>query len=152
MPNVPSLAGQPDGFVQWQLVYFRSKNRKSDIMGPIAANLKDPEIRAFGAYFAKLPPADPPGEADDDPGLSARGKKLAETRRCTSCHGDMFTGAQAAARIADQREDYLNKALTDFLEGLRVGGGVAAMPDAVFGMSADDLHALAHYLSRFGSP
>ena len=39
MPGVPSLAGQPDGFLQWQMVYFRSKNRKSDVMEPLAASV-----------------------------------------------------------------------------------------------------------------
>lgn len=37
MANTPSLAGQPDGYIQWQLVYFRSKTRNNDIMGPIAS-------------------------------------------------------------------------------------------------------------------
>jgi len=34
--NIPSLAGQTDRYVQWQLVYFRSGTRKSEIMNPIA--------------------------------------------------------------------------------------------------------------------
>ena len=39
MPLTPSLAGEPDEFVQWQLVYFRSGFRKSEVMGPIAESL-----------------------------------------------------------------------------------------------------------------
>jgi cytochrome c553 len=154
MPGVPSLAGQPDGFLQWQMVYFRSKNRKSDVMEPLAASLKDGQIRALGAYFAALAPPRPDQvpDPDPDPALSARGRQLTGTRRCTSCHGDAFDGAKAAARIAGQREDYLYKALTDYRDGRRVGGGVAAMPDAVFGMTSDDLTALAHFLSRFPNP
>ena len=30
----PSLAGQPDDFIQWQLVYFRGGSRKNEVMGP----------------------------------------------------------------------------------------------------------------------
>ncbi len=59
MPLTPSLAGQSDEFVQWQLVYFRSGTRKSEVMGPIAEALTNEEIRNLGAYYASLPP--PPG-------------------------------------------------------------------------------------------
>ena len=52
----PSLAGQPDEFVQWQLVYFCSGVRKSDAMGPIAEALSNQDIRDLGAYYASLAP------------------------------------------------------------------------------------------------
>src|SRR5689334_19929396 len=53
--NVPSLAGQPDGFIQWQLVYFRSGRRQNEIMQPLAAELRDADIRNLAAYFSALP-------------------------------------------------------------------------------------------------
>ena len=56
MELTPSLAGQPDEFVQWQLVYFRSGARKSDVMGPIAQALSNQDIRDLGAYYASLSP------------------------------------------------------------------------------------------------
>ena len=34
--NIPSLAGQKDQFIQWQLVFFRSGARKNEQMQPIA--------------------------------------------------------------------------------------------------------------------
>src|SRR5215468_8403400 len=33
--NIPSLAGQPDQFIQWQLVFFRAGTRKNEQMQPI---------------------------------------------------------------------------------------------------------------------
>jgi cytochrome c553 len=152
MANIPSLAGQPDGFIQWQLVYFRSKTRTNDIMGPIASTLKDADIRDLGAYFSSLPPPPPVTDADSDPQRFARGATVAQANRCSNCHGETYAGQQAIARIAHQREDYLLKALRDFHEGRRSGGGMAAMPDAVYHLSDEDLQALAHYLSRFKQP
>ena len=152
MANTPSLAGQPDGFIQWQLVFFRSNTRKNDIMGPIASALKDPDIRDLGAYFSALSPPPPAADADPDPQRFARGEKVAQANRCSNCHGETYAGQQAIARIAHQREDYLLKALRDFHEGRRSGGGMAAMPDAVYHLSDEDLQALAHYLSRFKQP
>src|ERR1700692_2518360 len=43
--NIPSLAGQPDLFLQWQLVFFRSGSRKSEGMQPIAETLTNADVR-----------------------------------------------------------------------------------------------------------
>ncbi len=51
--NTPSLAGQPDLFLQWQLVFFRSGSRKNEIMQPMAEQLSNEDVRNLGAYFAK---------------------------------------------------------------------------------------------------
>jgi cytochrome c553 len=151
MAQTPSLAGQPDGFLQWQLVFFRSGQRKSPVMQPLAAALKDDDIRGLAAYFAAQAPPRKDAAAKADDALLAAGRKLALAARCTSCHKDDFSGQQATARLAAQREDYLLKALRDFKAGRRVGGGVAAMVDAVGPLDDDALRALAHYLSQLSS-
>lgn len=148
--NIPSLAAQPDQFLQWQLVYFRSGARKSDVMGPVAEGLGNADIRDLAAYFAGLRASESSAAKapDDHPELTDAGKEVVATGRCVSCHGDNFAGSKAAARIAGQREDYLVKALHDFKSGVRVGGGVAAMADVAYQLSNQDIAALAHYLSR----
>jgi len=52
--NIPSLAGQPDQFTQWQLVFFRGGSRKNELMQPIAEQITNEDIRSLGAYFAAL--------------------------------------------------------------------------------------------------
>jgi len=146
--NTPSLAGQPDQFTQWQLVYFRAGNRKHEQMTPVAADLSDAEIRNLGAYFAALAPPKAAEAPDTDPALTKRGAKVAALKNCASCHRDNYTGQLAIARLAGQREDYLLKSLRDYKSGARSGGGVAAMPSAVYGLTDDDLKALAHYIAR----
>jgi cytochrome c553 len=146
--GVPNLAGNADLFLQWQLVYFRNGRRPSEIMGGIAANLADADIRNLGAYFASLPPVKSPATPDLKPDLTAAGKSLAETHRCANCHGDAFLGLRAAARLANQREDYLVKALADYGAAKRPSAGVGAMNEAAASLSDDDIAAIAHYLSR----
>ena len=141
--NIPSLAGQTDRYVQWQLVYFRSGTRKSEIMNPIAEPLSNEDIRDLGAYVAKLPAAEP--AAPSHPELVEKGRALAAQNRCSACHGEKLEGNGAAARLSGQREDYLLKALQDFKAGKRVGGGMAAMADVIYPLSPDDLPALAAY-------
>ena len=146
--SVPSLAAQPDLYTQWQLVFFRLEGRKNEIMGPLANGMSDEDVKAFGAYFAALPPPPAPPPPDPKPELSATGKALAETHHCNDCHTATYAGQQATARLAGQREEVLAKALVDFRTGARRGTGIAAMPEAVYGLSDADFAALAHYLSR----
>jgi cytochrome c553 len=143
-PLTASLAGEPDEFVQWQLVYFRSGIRKSEVMGPIAEALTNEEIRNLGAYYASLPPPTPSVVPD---AMAQTGEKLALRHRCRSCHAEDYNGFRAAARLSGQREDVLLKALRDFKSGKRVGSGVASMADATFELSDGDIHALAHYMA-----
>jgi cytochrome c553 len=140
----PSLAAQPDYYTQWQLVYFRGGTRKSEVMGPIAQALTNDEIKNLGAYYATLAPPKPEAASD---ALAQQGEKLAASRRCGSCHADDFSGNVVAARLADQREDVVIKALHDYKSGSRVGSGVATMAEVAFLLSDDDIKALAHYMA-----
>lgn len=140
----PSLAGQPDEYVQWQLVYFRSGARKSEVMGPLAEALSNEEIRNLGAYYASLPPPRPSVVPD---ALAESGEKLAVQRRCKSCHADDYNGFRAAARLSGQREDVLVQALREFRSGKRVGSGVASMTEVAYGLTDADMVALSHYMA-----
>ena len=144
--NIPSLAGQPDQFLQWQLVFFRAGSRKNEQMQPMVEEITNEDIRNLGAYFSALTP--PNGPEDRDPDLSKKGAEAAVGRRCASCHTDSYAGAKAVARLAGQREEYLVKALHDYKAGKRVGGGVAAMADIAYSLSGEEITALAHYLAH----
>jgi cytochrome c553 len=145
-PLTPSLAGEPDYFTQWQLVYFRGGSRKSEVMGSIAEALSNEQIRNLGAYYASLPPPKPEASSAPD-ALVETGEKLALQHRCGSCHSDDYSGVGPAARLTGQREDVLLKALRDFKSGTRVGSGVASMAEVVYELSDDDMQALAHYMA-----
>jgi cytochrome c553 len=145
--EIPSLASQPDLFVQWQLIFFRSGTRKNSVMQPISEQLTNEDIRNLGAYFASLT-APRPAKSGEQPALTEMGARVAAVRRCASCHTDTFVGTKATARLAGQREEYLVKALHDYRSGVRSGGGMAAMADIAFSLSDDEITALAHYLAR----
>jgi cytochrome c553 len=145
--NIPSLAAQPDQFIQWQLVFFRSGTRKNEQMQPIVEQINNDDIRNLGAYFASLAPSQA-SKPDDNPDLSRKGAQAAAGRRCGSCHTDTYAGTKAVARIAGQREDYLLKALHDYKSGMRSGGAMAAMAEVTYPLSEEEITALAHYLAH----
>jgi cytochrome c553 len=144
--NIPSLAGQPDQFLQWQMVFFRGGARKNEQMQPIAEQIGNEDIRALGAYFASLTP--PKATEDDNPDLSKKGAQAAAGRRCASCHTDTYAGTKAVARLAGQREEYLVKSLHDYKSGVRSGGAGSAMTDVAYPLSEEEITALAHYLAH----
>ena len=147
MENIPSLAAQPDLFIQWQLVFFRAGTRKNEQMQPVVEQLNNEDIRNLGAYYASLEPPKA-SKPDDDPDLSKKGAQAAVGRRCASCHTDTYAGTKAVARVAGQREEYLVKALRDYKTSVRSGGAMAAMADVAFPLSEEEIEALAHYLAH----
>ena len=146
LENIPSLAAQPDLFIQWQLVFFRAGTRKNEQMQPIVEQLNNEDIRNLGAYFAQLAP--PKAPRDENPDMSKKGAQAAVGRRCASCHTDSYAGTKAVARVAGQRQDYLLKALRDYKTSVRSGGGMAAMAEVAYPLSEEEIEALAHYLAH----
>ncbi|RED38427.1 cytochrome c553 [Rhodopseudomonas thermotolerans] len=147
MEYTPSLAGQPDLYIQWQLVFFRAGTRENANMKTIVEELTNEDIRNLGAYYASLPPMKNP-KPDEKPELSRKGAEAAVGRRCASCHTDNFAGTKATARLAGQREEYLIKALNEYKSGQRSGGAMAAMTDVAYQLSEEEIYALAHYLAH----
>jgi len=146
--DVPHLAAEPDLFVQFQLVLFRSGVRKSEIMNGMTKSLSDDDIRNLGAYFASLPAPALPLGPDLAPDETELGAKVAKAAHCTNCHGDHYEGVDNIARLAGQREDYLYKALCDFKSGAHITVGPAGMAEVVYPLGDAEMKALAHYLSR----
>lgn len=146
--NMPNIAGEPDLYLQFQLVFFRKGVRKNDNMNPVAESLSDEDIRNLGAFYASLPAPSAPPPPDAAPEDTSLGAKVAQALHCTNCHGDHFEGVDNMGRLAGQREDYLYKALRDFKGGARVATGAAGMADVVYPLGDLEMKALAHYLSR----
>ena len=140
--NVPSLAGQPEFFLLNQLVLMRDGVRMIPAMAPLVRDMTDEDIQAIATHFA----AQAPRSSDEpvDSNLAAQGRELAKTLRCGSCHLMNLEGRQQIPRLAQQRIDYLFRAMKDYRDGTRAGADTL-MSNAVAGLSDADLNALAHY-------
>ncbi|MGA8582546.1 MAG: c-type cytochrome [Roseiarcus sp.] len=145
--NDPNLAAQPDLYLQFQLVFFRKGVRKNEVMNAMAQQLSDDDLRNVSAYFASLPPPNPPASPDTAPEDTELGSKVAQAIHCTNCHGDHFEGVDNIARLAGQREDYVYEALRDFKSGARTSTGAAGMAEVVYPLGDLEMKALAHYVS-----
>jgi len=146
--NIPNLAGEPDLYLQFQLVFFRKGVRKNETMNAMTQQLTDDDLRNVSAYFASLPAPKAPTAPDAAPQDTELGGKVAQSIHCTNCHGDHLEGVDNIARLAGQREDYVRQALRDFKSGARTSTGAAGMAEVVYPLGDAEMKALAHYVSR----
>jgi cytochrome c553 len=148
MDGVPSLAGEPDFFTEYQLLYFRGETRKNEQMMAVARDLTDDDIRDLGAYYASLPGPPAPTDPDPDPALTKEGAALAKDRHCAQCHLNTFIGQGEIGRLAGQHEEAIVNALHDYQHGARRGRGNVIMPEIAYSLNDDDIKAIAHFMSR----
>jgi cytochrome c553 len=143
--ETPSLGGQPAFFVVAQLFLFREGRRANAAMTAAAKGLTNDDLRAFADAIAKLPPP-PPADAGD-PARAARGLALARRHHCVVCHNPDFSGRDQMPRLANQREDYLLKAMREYQRGERIGYA-GAMAVELRDLTDADLVDIAHFLAH----
>lgn len=145
-PDTPSLGGIDDYYALIQLVAFRERNRKNEIMNAMVTDMTDDDLRAAAAWVADQP-RPPAPEETGDPDRMARGKALISANRCNACHGKELLGGHQMPPLRHQREDYLLNALNDYKAERRFGDR-AAMVEVTQNLSDRDLADLAHYLAH----
>lgn len=145
-PGIPSIAGQPRLFIETQLVLMREELRPAPQMLPLLRGMKDAEITRLAEHFSKLP-ARAMAQSPAQPKLMQQGGARAKALRCGVCHLGDFSGQNQVPRLAGQREEYLESEMRAYRDGERKGGDTI-MAAALYGVSDDDIRALAHFLSR----
>ena len=145
-PDVPSLGAQQSFYVTVQLLMFRERMRLADAMNDMAKGLSDDDLRSFADVIAKLP-APHPSDAPADPARMERAAALAVQNRCNVCHTATFAGQESVPRIANQREDYLIKALRGYKDNSRHGYD-ATMAEVMQPVTDDQILDLAYYIAR----
>lgn len=141
----PSLAAQPESYLFLQLFLFREGLRQVPAMTPFVQGRSDQDLEDLAAYFSRLP-LNPPKEPTD-PARQARGAALSQALRCGSCHLPGYTGQAQMPRLASQREDYLRHAMLQYQANERAGTDTS-MTAVLYGLSPEDIDALAHYMAQ----
>lgn len=144
--GIPSIAGQPQLFIETQLVLMREELRPAPQMLPVVRGMKDAEITRLAEHFSKLP-AKSMATGPAQPNLMKQGAARAKALRCGVCHTADFGGQNQIPRLAGQREEYLRSEMLAYRDGARKGGDTI-MAAALYGVSDEDITALAHFLSR----
>jgi len=144
--NTPSLGGQQAPYALIQLFMFREKLRTFEPMNDMAKGFTDDDLQKFSDLISKLPKPKPPDDTPDSARMQ-RGQALVQQHRCNNCHNADFSGKENVPRIANQREDYLNKTLVEYKDNSRHGYD-ATMADVMQVVTKEQIADLAYYIAR----
>ena len=142
--TIPIIWGQQAGYIYIQLRDFKRGDRKNEIMQPIASSFEKDDMLAIAEYFSKKPWPDL-GQPRSSKDVATRALSAEHSVGCTGCHLDRFQGDGTVPRLAGQSREYLTKTIADFRT--RTRGNNPGMSDLMLATPADDLAALAEYLS-----
>lgn len=145
---VPHINGQPKRYLEDSLKAYKSGQRPSGVMQPIASRLLDAEIRELSAYYAQQPrrgsadalesPSTPTElEVEDALELILNGDSDEKIPSCVDCHGPppqaMENADSTASPVSNypwlpgQHADYTAKQLELYANEIREGGRADVM-------------------------
>jgi cytochrome c553 len=145
----PIIWGQNLGYVYLQLRDFKRGTRASEsdvAMRALTQTMTDAQMLAIAKYVSAQPwpksqdPATPPTDA-----LFLLGAKLAAYGDCGGCHFTNWQGYGGNPRLRGQTAAYLTLTMNEFRSGER--GNAPGMADLLRAYSADEIKAIAEYLS-----
>jgi cytochrome c553 len=150
----PRLAGQRSQYLENQLAGFRTHARDNPLsqqyMWGAVANLSAQSARDLATYFSTLPPK---AAGDGDMELVATGRAIyqvgmpdANIVACVVCHGPNAEGVGQIPRLGGLAYSYLKRTLEQWGQGYHTASG-PPMPDIASKLSANQIEALASYLS-----
>ena len=151
-PEWPKLAGQHEGYLIQQLLYFSDGERDNAIMKGMAANLTDQDREDLAAYFASQEVAY--GAAD--PALVELGERIyrggnseSGVAPCMGCHGPKGAGNPPAnyPALRGQHAKYVENQLHGFAEGNRINeNSITMMQITASRMTNKEIRAVASYI------
>lgn len=153
IPSVPSLAGQGSSYLERQLAAFRAQ-RRVGVMGGIAMNLSDAEIRDASRYFSQQI-LHPGSTRSIDRVDSARGETIfrngigtKNVPSCASCHALDGAGLPPEfPSLAAQHASYLAAQLRAFRADRRISNPNAMMRIVAARLSDTEIDAVAEYIA-----
>jgi cytochrome c553 len=138
--TVPVIWGQQQSYLVKQLHDYRSGDRESPIMSPIARSLAQEDLRKIAAFFAAR--SWPAQHASASAASTSPPDGIAQ---CQPCHQPKFEGGAPAPRLAGLSYEYLVAAMRGFASGERTNNG--DMPKFMQALTDSERDAMARYLS-----
>jgi cytochrome c553 len=108
-PDVPNLAGQNARYLLNQIEKFANGKRKDFVMNQLAEKFTPEDKVNIAIFYGSMPVKTRPV----DEALAAEGKTLYQDV-CYACHGDHGLGDENIARLAGQKQTYVQQVLKLF--------------------------------------
>lgn len=151
IPTFPKIAGLQEEYIVKQLRDFRSGRRKSDIMTPIAMELRPEDVAPLAIYFsAQVRKA---GEPEDKAAVGLGkmifhdGNEETGVPACVGCHQVQGAGLYIYPRIGGQNPQYVIQQLKKFAASERTNDASRMMRVTAKRLSEEEINAVAQYLA-----
>jgi len=151
-PEWPKLAGQHEGYLIQQLLYFSDGERDNAIMKGIAANLTDQDRADLAAYFASQKVAygtAAPELVELGERIYRGGNSESGVAPCMGCHGPKGAGNPPAnyPALRGQHAKYVENQMHGFAEGNRINeNSIKMMQITASRMTNKEIRAVASYI------
>ena len=155
IPMFPKIAGLQEEYIVKQLKDFMSGRRKSDVMGPIVAQLKPEDVAPLAAYYSgqKLKAGAPEDRKAVSLGklIFHDGNEDTGVPACVGCHQLQGAGHNIYPRIGGQHIQYVTQQLKNFAAGERSNDASRYMRVTAKRMSEEEIQSVAEYLVSLGA-
>ena len=148
-PLYPKLAGQNVEYLLKQLRNFKLRERDSNDMRKVVADMTEEDFQAVAYFFSQQEPSRGKSAYEE---MRAVGEKIYQQgdpekglKPCRECHGDNGAGSATLPKIAGQHTLYVETQLNLFEERKRTNDN-AQMQDIAKRLSSDEMRAVAEYL------
>jgi cytochrome c553 len=151
-PEWPKLAGQHEGYLIQQLLYFSDGERDNAVMKGMAANLTDQDREDLAAYYASQKVT----YGTADPALVELGERIyrggnseSGVAPCMGCHGPNGAGNPPAnyPALRGQHAKYVENQMHGFAEGNRINeNSIKMMQITASRMTNKEIRAVASYI------
>ena len=151
-PEWPKLAGQHEGYLIQQLLYFSDGERDNAVMKGMAANLTDQDREDLAAYYASQKVT----YGTADPALVDLGERIyrggnseSGVAPCMGCHGPNGAGNPPAnyPALRGQHAKYVENQMHGFAEGNRINeNSIKMMQITASRMTNKEIRAVASYI------
>ena len=165
IPNFPSVAGLPEGYLYLKLVAFKNSQRADSVMTPLVANNTIEDLADIAAFYASLPlvAPSPLTAVAVDADVLERGRRLYLSGDpskgippCQGCHGIEGKGPTNAQpfqelwpQLYGQQAIYVSFRLENFQRGDPIDTTADKIMQGVArNMSTDDIAALSAWVER----
>ena len=155
VPMFPKIAGMSEEYLVKQLKDFMSGKRKSDVMGPVVAQLKPEDAAPLAAYFSgkKMRAGQSANKRAADLGklIFFDGNEDTGVPACVGCHQPEGAGHTIYPRIGGQHIEYVRQQLKNFATGDRANDISRYMRVTAKRMSEEEIQSVAEYLVGLGA-
>lgn len=151
VPAFPRLAGLQREYIAKQLADYMNGRRRSEVMGPVVADLTAADVEPLAAHYSAQKPA---SGTVEDRALAETGRKIfvdgnpdTGVPACMGCHLEGGRGNPRFPRLAGQHREYTLQQMQQFHSGTRTNDRGRVMRALAERMSEAEMKAVAEYIA-----